>query len=201
MPTVMVANSPARLMVARYGRTSSGASTMPTKMLAAADVPTGPDTPSDRRSAQPMRMHDPLQHAPVIEQFRQRADHQDQRQRMERQDETCSPAAPYRTAPAHRRDSRTPAACRRWSPSATPQPRRPPSRTATRTDRHVQHDAGNDKLQPQPREQQPRQPPRADGRTVLRQRPGDEGKRDQPEQRLRLQRHARSFFPGLRALR
>ena len=54
MPTVMVANSPPRLMVARYGRTSSGASTMPTNTLAAADVPTGPVTPSERCSTQPM---------------------------------------------------------------------------------------------------------------------------------------------------
>ena len=53
MPTVMVANRPARLMPARYGRTSRGASTMPTKMLAAAEVPTGPVTPIVRRSTQP----------------------------------------------------------------------------------------------------------------------------------------------------
>ena len=60
---------------------------MPTNTLAAADVPTGPVTPSERCSTQPMPRDDLLQHAPVIEQLGQRADHQDQRQRLEGQDE------------------------------------------------------------------------------------------------------------------
>ena len=45
MPPAMMANSSPRETRARYGRTKSGASTMPTNTLAAADRPTTPPTP------------------------------------------------------------------------------------------------------------------------------------------------------------
>jgi hypothetical protein len=50
MPHVMTMKSSPRLITPRYGRTTSGASTMPTKMFAAADSPTAPPIPIARSS-------------------------------------------------------------------------------------------------------------------------------------------------------
>jgi len=51
MPQLMVTNSSLRLIAATYGRTTSGASTMPTKTFAAADRPTAPPTRIVRTSS------------------------------------------------------------------------------------------------------------------------------------------------------
>ncbi len=50
MPPAMMANSSPREMRARYGRTKSGASTMPTNTLAAVVSPTTPPTRMVRSS-------------------------------------------------------------------------------------------------------------------------------------------------------
>ena len=52
MPQVMTMNSSPRFSATRYGRTSRGASTMPTKTLAAALTPTAPPMPNARSSTQ-----------------------------------------------------------------------------------------------------------------------------------------------------
>lgn len=54
MPPVITRNNSLRVICARYGRTNSGASTMPRKMLAAVESPTAPPTPSVRSSSQAM---------------------------------------------------------------------------------------------------------------------------------------------------
>jgi hypothetical protein len=52
MPPAISAKSSPREMRARYGRTRSGASTMPTNTFAAADRPTTPPTPIALSSTQ-----------------------------------------------------------------------------------------------------------------------------------------------------
>ena len=51
MPAAMIAKSSPRDTRARYGRTKSGASTIPTKTFAAVDSPTTPPTPIDLRNS------------------------------------------------------------------------------------------------------------------------------------------------------
>ncbi len=51
MPQFMTMNSSLRDNRARYGRTTSGASTMPTNTFAAAETPTAPPTPTVRSSS------------------------------------------------------------------------------------------------------------------------------------------------------
>ena len=50
MPHVIIANISPRCIARRYGRTSSGASIMPTKICTAAASASGPSIPSVRRS-------------------------------------------------------------------------------------------------------------------------------------------------------
>ncbi len=52
MPQVISANNSPRCIRARYGRTSSGASTMPTNTCTAAPSASGPLMPITRRSSQ-----------------------------------------------------------------------------------------------------------------------------------------------------
>ena len=52
MPQVINANNSPRCIRIRYGRTSSGASTMPTNTCTAAPSASGPLIPMDRRSSQ-----------------------------------------------------------------------------------------------------------------------------------------------------
>ena len=65
------------------------------------------------------------------------------------------------------------------------EPRRPVEGDAH--GRHVEHDAGNDELQAEAGEQQPREPRRPDGRAPLRQQPGDQRNGHEPDEALRLQ--------------
>src|ERR1044071_9806398 len=85
MPPAMMAKSSPRDTRARYGRTNSGASTIPTKMFAAAESPT---TPPRRISFS--RAHDRGQDAPIKEQRAQRAHHEHDRQRAKSEHESCS---------------------------------------------------------------------------------------------------------------
>src|SRR6516225_2405450 len=78
MPRLIKANSSPRDIVIRYGRTSNGASTMPTKICTAAPPPSGTPTPIVRRNNQLTAWDHALKDAPVEQQRGQRADHQHQ---------------------------------------------------------------------------------------------------------------------------
>jgi hypothetical protein len=65
----------------------SGASTMPTKMLAPAERPTAPPIPIVSLEPRGHRAHDGRKNAPVEEKRSERAQHEHQRQRAKRQHE------------------------------------------------------------------------------------------------------------------
>ena len=97
-------------------------------------------------------VHDHLQHAPVIEQPRQRADHQDQRQGLEGQDEAgLGPHGLERRRPAGEIAEHQPHAGIGGGLQRGDQPRRPVEGDAH--GRHVQHDAGDEELQAEARQQ------------------------------------------------
>ena len=113
---------------------NSGASTWPTKMLAAVDSPTAPPTPMVRLSATGEALHDRRQDAPVEQQRGEHAHHQHDRQRAERQHEVrCRGIFRFERQRRRRRYSRTRTRCRRGSPRRWRRSRGWPSRSRLRT--------------------------------------------------------------------
>ena len=152
-----------------------------------ADRPGNAERPSQRPADS---MHDARQHAPMVEQLGQRADHQDQRQRVKCEDE--------RIGRLHRFEGR-----RRAGKIAEHQPharagrrlqradqsRRPIEGDAHRAD--VEHDSGNQKLHAQSDRQEVYESARADGGPVLGDRPSNQRKHDKTGKALRLQHATR----------
>ena len=130
MPQLISANSSPRSSFAQIGPDQQRRLDMPDKDMhrrAEAERPADPD----RAPQHPGEgLHDALQHAPVEQQRRQRADHQHHRQRAEGEDIGRCRACSRRTAIRRRRDSRRRTRCRPRSPSGSPRPRAFSSRNA-----------------------------------------------------------------------